>query len=125
MKDSVLRKSLRVLFLKFDAETRLCKIRMHAAIILRRAKTVEEHRLDTHVIMKVLNVTQGPCGTGEMHVNGRATMSRKGKRMRDCERTPLHEAGNAAAACGVRLDHINRVGSHHSSQIGGVPTILA
>src|ERR1700743_335600 len=45
--------------------------------------------------------------------------------MRLGERSRLHEAGNAAAARGVRLDHIDRVGSHHSSQICGVPTVLA
>ena len=61
---------------------------------------VEQHMLDAHVIVEVLDVAHGPRGATGMNVQRWPAMGRERQRMRLTKRGHLKKARDASAATG-------------------------
>ena len=69
-------KALGVVLFEDETEARTAQIRCDCTV-MRGRRTVEQHVLDPHMVVKPFEMAQPGCGAGDVQMQGRRAMSRK------------------------------------------------
>src|SRR4051794_32589015 len=93
--------------------------------VLRLRRTLEQHRLDPGVIVEEFDVDQVGAGGAGMGVDGRRGMGGEGSVETSGDGRSRQEAGYAAAAGGIRLQHIDGARLEHGAEVPGRIAVLA
>src|SRR5262249_55434027 len=85
---------------------------------------LEKHSLDSHVIVKVLDVTSGRHRAAQMSVDRWSRMGRKGNVISVCQRGRLEKSADAGASSCIRLYDIYCACREHPPEIGRIISVL-
>src|SRR5579885_372747 len=88
-------------------------------------ETVEEDALDALMIVEILKIARGACDAAEVHVNGRRGMRRERDGAREALGIDIDEPGDAAAACGIRLENVDGFRIEHAAKVEGIVSVFA
>src|SRR5579883_904733 len=88
-------------------------------------ETVEEDALDALMIVEIFKIARGACDAAEVHVNGRRGMRRERDGAREALGIDIDEPGDAAAACGIRLENVDGFRIEHAAKVEGIVSVFA
>ena len=86
----------------------------HERPIDRLDHAVEQHVLDPHVVVEVLQVNELLERGGGMQMDGRSTVQRERQVVRTAQGAHAQQLGDPAAARDVGLEHVDRAGLDHA-----------